>query len=127
MIKQDKQAMDAHDERFSERAAALFDTSVQTLDGQSRSRLNRARQKAMSQASRKTPRTYWIPAAASVAVAAIAGAMLWSAEDLDTAYVPPAATADFEILLDTDSLELLEDLEFYSWLDESVISGGHVG
>ncbi len=127
MINREQQAIDVNDERFSERAAALFDNSVQTLDGQSRSRLNRARQNALSQTSRKTPRSYWLPAMASVAVAAIAGTMLWSADDLDTDYVPPAVTADFEILLDTDSLELLEDLEFYSWLDETAISGGHVG
>ena len=29
----------------------------------------------------------------------------------------PAAVTDMEILLTEDSLEMLEDLEFYSWID----------
>ena len=30
---------------------------------------------------------------------------------------PPAAVADMEILLGEDSIEMFEELEFYSWLD----------
>ncbi|MEQ8205910.1 MAG: DUF3619 family protein [Woeseia sp.] len=127
MNNQDDPTTDASADRFSERATALFDDSVHTLDAQTRSRLNRARQNAVSQATPNRFRTYWVSAAAAVAVVAVAGAMLWSAQELGTEYVPPAVTSDFEILLDPDSLELLEDLEFYSWMDESVIAGGDVG
>ena len=30
---------------------------------------------------------------------------------------PPATAGDFEILLDEESFEMLEELEFYSWID----------
>ena len=29
----------------------------------------------------------------------------------------PSTASDLEILLDEDSLEMLEELEFYSWID----------
>jgi len=127
MNNRDDQATGASDEQFSKRAATLFDDSVQTLDAQARSRLNRARHNAVSQATRNRPRTYWVSAAATVAAVAVTGAMFWSAQGPGRDYVAPAVTSDFEILLNSDSLELLEDLEFYSWMDETVLSGGHVG
>ena len=30
---------------------------------------------------------------------------------------PTAAETDFELLIDEDSFEMLEDLEFYSWME----------
>ena len=38
----------------------------------------------------------------------------------------PAAMADMEILLGEDSIEMLEELEFYSWLG-MVVEGDDVG
>ena len=40
--------------------------------------------------------------------------------------VVPAVATDMEILLTEDSLEMLEDLEFYSWIDfeEDTASSG---
>lgn len=123
----DDQATNESDEPFSKRAATLFDDSVQTLDAQTRSRLNRARRNAVSRTVSTRPRTYWLSVAATVAVVGVSGAMFWTAQEPGTEYVPAAVTSDFEILLDSDSLELLEDLEFYSWMDETVITGGDVG
>jgi hypothetical protein len=43
--------------------------------------------------------------------------VVWSGnQELDIPQVPEVAT-DMEILLDEDSLEMIEDLEFYSWID----------
>ena len=40
----------------------------------------------------------------------------------------PVSAADFEILLSEDSLDMLEDLEFYSWIDTANLEpGGDVG
>ena len=33
---------------------------------------------------------------------------------------PGSAVTDFEILLSDDSLEMIEELEFYSWLDAAL-------
>ncbi len=40
----------------------------------------------------------------------------------------PITASDFEMLLEDDSLEILEDLEFYSWLDSADFeANGNVG
>jgi hypothetical protein len=39
--------------------------------------------------------------------------------------VPTSTATDFEILLNEDNLEMLEELEFYSWLD--LDAGANVG
>ena len=57
-----------------------------------------------------------MPAAGVAAAAAIAVA-LWSGNDpVDPVAVPETLT-DFELLLAEDSFEMLEDLEFYAWID----------
>lgn len=107
------------DDALQERAAELFTDSVENLDAATRSRLNQARQKAM-QAARPRPLLgswqTWVPAGAAAAVATVAIVMWNGAEQADV-LVPPAMASDFEILMDQDELEMLEDLEFYSWLD----------
>jgi hypothetical protein len=46
----------------------------------------------------------------------------------DTVDLPTASVTDFEILLEGESLEMLEDLEFYSWLEASDLEpNGNVG
>ena len=105
--------------RLTTRASELFDESVQSLDAQTRSRLNRSRQLALAdiQSGRgfKTL-SPWVPVAGFATATAFA-VLLWSgqAPPIDTA--PMAATPDFEILLNDDSIEMLQDLEFYSWID----------
>jgi hypothetical protein len=52
-----------------------------------------------------------------VAAAALVTVMLVRGPD---AVSPPVDTvADFEILLEGENLEMIEDLEFYSWLDST--------
>lgn len=42
-------------------------------------------------------------------------------------FVPPTIASDFEILLDQDDFEILQDLEFYSWIDFDDDTGANVG
>ena len=58
----------------------------------------------------------WAPAA-GLAAAAIFGVVLWTGNQPVDQLTPEASVADFEILLTQDSFEMLEDLEFYSWID----------
>lgn len=105
----------AADEIFAQKAKRLFDESVENLDGETRSRLNRGRQAALEEV-RPGSRVWmqWGPVA-GVTAAAIVAVVLWTGEPpVDT--TTPAA-ADFEILLAEDSLEMLENLEFYSWVE----------
>ncbi len=123
----------AADRAFAEKAQRLFDESVEGLDGQTRSRLNRGRQAALAEI--KTGRPVWVQwaPAAGVAAAAIFAVVLWTGNQPVDELTPEASVADFEILLTEDSLEMLEDLEFYSWIDldedadETLEPDGNVG
>ncbi len=101
---------------FAEKARHRFDDSVQGLDAATRSALNQSRQVALKElGSRRPLRMTWLPAA-GVAAAGVAALMLWTANPtLEQKAVPGAA--DIEILLTEDSLEMLEELEFYSWME----------
>ena len=105
------------DDAFAKKAKQLFDESVDGLDGETRSKLNRGRQAALAELQSGGRRwTQWVPAG-GVAVAAVAALVMWTGSlrvpELDT----PAVASDLEILLTEDSLEMLENLEFYSWID----------
>ena len=131
MTKHDDKAENSKDEAFIARAGQLFDDSVQDLDGQTRSRLNRSRQKALDAAAAKPLLggwQTWVPAGATAAIA-VAAIVMWNGQQTPDALSPPAMATDFEILMEEDSLEMLEDLEFYSWMDSDELDAGagHVG
>ncbi len=107
----------AADELFAEKAKQLFDESVENLDGETRSRLNRGRQAALAELTTGRPVwVQWAPAA-GVAAAAVFAVVLWTGTQPVDELTPEATASDFEILLTEDSFEMLEDLEFYSWID----------
>jgi hypothetical protein len=107
----------AADKAFAEKAKQLFDESVEDLDGQARSRLNRGRQAALDELATGRPVwVQWAPAA-GVAAAAVFAVVLWTGNQPVDELTPEASATDFEILLTEDSFEMLEDLEFYSWID----------
>ncbi|MEM6513029.1 MAG: hypothetical protein AAF660_08460 [Pseudomonadota bacterium] len=102
-------------EPLDKKARQLFDESVDGLDAATLSKLNRSRQAALAQAGSRRPLTRWAPAGGLAAAAVIAVVMVQSPGVVET---PPGSTAaDFEILLGDDSLDMLEELEFYDWLD----------
>ena len=113
-------------ERWTEnerRARELFDASVEGLDAETRSRLNRARQAAVAEAERAqhSPWRTWLPAAAAASVAVVA-VVLWRlpADRVDPSArmngTAPAAEV-VELLATSEGLEVAsEDPEFYAWL-----------
>jgi hypothetical protein len=117
------------DELFAAKAKRLFDESVQDIDAQTQSRLNRGRQKALAELVRRPAVSVlgvWAPAT-GVAVAAVVAVVLWSANHPPIDIAPPSTTTDLEILLNEDSLEMLEELEFYSWIELDDEVGANVG
>jgi len=104
------------DEAFRKQAKTNFDETVEQLDAATLSRLNRARHEALAEMHQPTRQwSRWVPATGVAAAALVAVMVMQNPAGLDEPL--PAAVADMEILLGEDSLEMLEDLEFYSWLD----------
>ena len=107
-----------HDEeRFADQAKDLFDDSVERLDAATLSQLNQRRQAALAEVSSKDSRVLWgrwLPAAGVTAAAVVAVVMLQGTPVVDP---PLDAATDFEILISEDNLEMIEELEFYAWLE----------
>lgn len=114
-----------HDDldEFGRRAGALLREGEDTLDGATASRLNRARQAALgARSAGRWAGGGWVPALSAAAVGALAVGLWLARENGPPApSLPPAgaaeSAADLELLLAGDNLEMLEDLEFYTWLD----------
>ncbi|MGH8194662.1 MAG: hypothetical protein ACREQ8_09715 [Woeseiaceae bacterium] len=126
-------AQDPGEEALRQRGKRLFDESVQALDAETVSRLNRGRRRALAEANRNGAELRWLrltPAAAAAAALA-AAVIVWQLQSgIDE--LPPDTAADFELLFADEDFEMLEDLEFYRWmaLDETVDDAGpddHVG
>ncbi len=107
------------DERFAEQAKELFDDSVERLDAATLSQLNQRRQAALAEVSSKgSPVRWgrWLPAAGVTAAAVVAVVMMQGQPVVDVDPTMEAAT-DFEILISEDNLDMIEELEFYAWLE----------
>ena len=116
------------DERFADQAKELFDDSVERLDAATLSQLNQRRQAALAEVASKDSRVKWgrwLPAAGVTAAAVVAVVMMQGQPVVDPM---PDAVTDFEILTSDDNLEMIEELEFYAWLElVAEESGDNVG
>lgn len=107
------------DERFAGQAKELFDDSVERLDAATLSRLNKGRHQALVELQKTGLAgqwARWMPAT-GVAAAALVAVVILQGPGIEGPSLPAASVTDFEILLGDDSLEMLEELEFYSWID----------
>ncbi len=107
---------------FESRLGLALRSQGEQLDASTLSRLSRARRAAVSEMrdSDGRGRIPWLPlGAAATAVAIVAVALLTDpappTADLETRIEP---LEDLEIVLAEDSLELMEDWEFYRWLED---------
>ena len=115
-------------EQLAKQAKAMFDDSVERLDAAALSRLNQGRHAALSRL--QDGRTgvvwgRWVPLTGVAAAALVTVMVMRGPESID---MPTESVTDFEILLDGESLEMFEDLEFYSWLEAADLeANGNVG
>jgi len=115
-------------QELERRSRAAFDESVESLDAATRSRLARARAKALEglKGRRTVGPVLWIPAGA--AAAAIVAAMLWQREEGGPATARNEATIgafeDLDLMAQGDDFDMLaEDPGFYAWTDEQLSDG----
>ena len=122
----------AADDSFVEQAGRRLRDGVKTLDAITRSRLNRARRKALLELRDRSRMQRWIadqwgPAVGATFIALLA-AGLWFGVGMQTASENmPMQTAgapadlgdlaDLDMLLADENLEMIEDLQFYLWMD----------
>ena len=115
------------EEDLAVRAKALFDDSVERLDAATLSRLNQGRQKALEEVRAAGPAgqwARWVPVGGLAAAAAVA-VVVWQGAPVEHSAPAASSAADFEIMLSEDSLDMLEDLEFYSWIDTANLDSGN--
>ena len=106
---------------FEQHTKRLFDGGVAGLDAATRSRLTRARHRALEELAPAKARWRWsfVPAG-GVAVAAALAVLLFVHPRPPTETGPQASSlSDLEILFSEEDLQMLdEDIEFYGWLEE---------
>jgi hypothetical protein len=110
------------DENLEQRSRELFEHSVERLDARTRSRLNQARQKALTELNRGSTRRYWLGAPlGGLAAAALVAVFLMSGRENATPQLEAATLPldDFDIVADDDSFDMIQDVEFYSWLADN--------
>ncbi len=112
---------DKIDERIAADAKKAFDESVDGLDAATLSRLNRGRQAALAELA-KPNRGWqqWMPATGLAVAVLLAVFAFRGPAETDVINAP---ASDLEILLSEESIEMLEDLEFYSWLGTQELEG----
>jgi hypothetical protein len=109
------------DEQLLQQAKEAFDQSVDGLDAATLSRLNRGRQAALAEAVRpERAWLRWMPATGVAAAVLLAVITLQGPGEVDVISAP---ATDLEILLSEESIEMLEELEFYSWLATQELEG----
>jgi hypothetical protein len=108
-----------HSDRLIQRATHLLDESVSTLDATTLSRLNRARQTALThRRGRKQPWLWGGLAAGSASAFALALALGLHQPVIPVDVAPtPSVMAEEDMLAADDNLDMYSDLEFYAWLD----------
>lgn len=113
--------MSKTDETLAERAKETFDRSVDELDAATLSRLNRGRQAALGEAEHRGREwARWMPATGVAAAVLLAVLTFQGPGDVD--FISAPAT-DLDILLSEENIEMLEELEFYSWLETQELEG----
>jgi hypothetical protein len=106
---------------FEQRTKQLFDDSVSGLDAATRSRLTRARHRALEELQPSKARWRWsfVPAGGVAVAAALAVLLFVHPRPQTEAGLQASSLGDLEILFSEEDLQMLdEDIEFYGWLEE---------
>jgi hypothetical protein len=114
---------------WTDQARSLLDESAQALDAATLSRLNRARQAALAQrAPRRRAAWVFLPAGLAGACALLLAVGVWHGRRAPTAMPARAVVAasangstvnagDLDMIASGDDMEMMQDLDFYAWLD----------
>jgi ferric-dicitrate binding protein FerR (iron transport regulator) len=107
----------SEDNQLAERIRQQLDQQADALDELTVARLRAARMRALEKA--RHPRRRWLPVLGSAVAAALVLAMLVWHQPVEL----PGTLDDLDIVASGDDLDMIEDLEFYDWLDETQTAG----
>lgn len=105
------------------RARKLFEEGVDGMDARTRSRLTQVRHAAVAAlAQQREPfiRRWWLPTAGLATAALVAVVVVFNlnpAANEQQLTAASLAVEDMDILSGAENIELLEDMEFYAWLE----------
>jgi hypothetical protein len=112
------------DNALEQRSRDLFNEQVANHDGRTRSRLNQARQAALEAArsNNKWSGAGWLVPTGSMAALALVGIVSLQLLGPDQALngesvVVASVVDDLEVITANAELELLQNMDFYLWLD----------
>ncbi len=114
------------EQRLAAAAGNLLRQSADELDAATLSRLNLARQAAVAGLQPAGVRRGWLMPAFSSAAVALLLVSVWVGRGVDPVPEPeqtaasPLVAQDLDVLLGDENLEMMEDLEFYAWLDPAL-------
>lgn len=100
---------------FIEHIHATLETSLDDIDAATQSRITQARYRALEQAGGKSQTQIWLTAGAvaTTCIALVVFSLLPETQMENTMPVD-----DFDLIGNMDNLEMLEELEFYEWLED---------
>ena len=113
--------MNEIDKKIDELTKNILDEKLAHMDAATLLRLNRIRHQALSNSGR--PRRSWVPAGLLTAATALALAMAVLMRPPSPVPETPAPLEDLEMLVSSESLDMLADLEFYLWLEGELERG----
>jgi len=111
-----KQGFDQPDKRLVDRSRQALDHALEDLDAATISRLNRIRHTALAE-TRARRWHWWIPASGLATACAVLVAVNLSPRAPGTPTQVESPLGDLELLASSENLEMLEELEFYAWLE----------
>ena len=103
-----------NDKEFVARVRQQLDRHAEQLDEATMTRLRAARRQALVPSTRGAFR--WLPVSGvAAAAAALLAVLVWQQRPGDL----PGVQEDWDILASGEELELIEELEFYDWLEQT--------
>ncbi len=106
--------MNKSDEEFIKSVKTVLEDTTENLDAATRSKLTTARHQALAQKNKK--RTWFVVPAGAFASAA-AAMLIFLISSGNSELENPSLMEDMELLSSSESFELLDELEFYEWLE----------
>ncbi len=94
-----------------------LDSAAQSIDAATRSRLNLARQQALRQGRPRAHSGWAWGGGLATAGATVLAFTLWY-QNPEAGLAPDPMIEDIDILAAEEDLELIEELEFYHWLQQ---------